>query len=287
MIQPATTSYAQPAEAFCAATHLSYLQIGEGEPATVLVHGFGASKEIWWSTLLALAPLGRAFALDLPGHGGSPLHGDSRMPRIAARIAHFCAAHSLQKITLVGHSMGGNVALELALDRPALVRRLVLVDPAAHSDEMPIYTRSTHVDNLHRWAALRASMALAQKVGIVGRLVPHRHSGGFVLPALRRASYLSRHDVDALHQQLTGLFANPIGARMSAVRAPTLVISGEFDPLVPPWLSRRVAEAIPGARYAVVRRAGHNPMDERPRAFERILLEFIQETALDEPTSER
>ena len=77
------------------------------------------------------------------------------------------------------------------------------------------------------------------------------------------------------------LFANPIGARMTAVQAPTLVISGEFDPLVPPALSRRVAEAIPGARYAVVRRAGHNPMDERPRAFERVLLEFLQETMLD------
>jgi 3-oxoadipate enol-lactonase len=287
MIQPATKAYPEPVEAFCAATHVSYLHIGVGEPTIVLVHGFGASKEIWWSTLLALAPLGRVFALDLPGHGGSPLHGDSRMPQIAARIADFCAAHSLPAITLVGHSMGGNVALELALDGPMLVRRLVLVDPAAQSDEMPIYTHSTHVDNLHRWAALRASMALAQKIGVVGRLVPHRHRGGFVLPALRRASYLSRHDVDAMHQQLTGLFANPIGARMSAVRAPTLVISGEFDPLVPPWLSRRVADAIPGARYAVVRRAGHNPMDERPRAFERILLEFLQETRLAEPTPER
>jgi pimeloyl-ACP methyl ester carboxylesterase len=287
MIQPATKVYLQPAEAFCAATRLNYLQIGAGELAIVLVHGFGASKEIWWSTLLALAPLGHVFALDLPGHGGSPLHGDSRMPRIAARIADFCAARGLSTIVLVGHSMGGNVALELTLDRPALVQRLVLVDPAAHADELPIYAHSTRVDNLNRWAALRASMALAQKVGVVGRLVPHLHRGGFVLPALRRASFLSRHDVDALHQQLTSLFANPIGVRMSAVQAPTLVISGEFDPLVPPALSRRVAETIPGARYAVVRRAGHNPMDERPRAFERILLEFLQETTLDKLTLER
>jgi pimeloyl-ACP methyl ester carboxylesterase len=286
MIQPASEILPQPSEAFCATTRLSYLQIGTGDCAVVLVHGFGASKEIWWSTLLALAPLGRIFAPDLPGHGGSPLHGDSLMPRIAARIADFCDARGLPAITLVGHSMGGNVALELALARPALVRRLVLVDPAAHADELPIYTRSTQVDNLHRWAALRASMALGQKFGVIGRLVPHQHRGGFVLPALRRASYLSRHDVDALHQQLTSLFANPIGARMSAVCAPTLVISGEFDPLVPPTLSRRVAEAIPGARYAVVRRAGHNPMDERPRAFEQVLLEFLRETTLDKPTLE-
>jgi pimeloyl-ACP methyl ester carboxylesterase len=56
---------------------------------------------------------------------------------------------------------------------------------------------------------------------------------------------------------------------------PTLVISGEFDPLVPPALSRRVAEAIPGARYAEIRGAAHNPMDERPREFTRILLDFL------------
>ena len=114
MIQPATETFLQPAEAFCAATRLSYLQIGAGDRAIVLVHGFGGSKEIWWSTLLALAPLGRVFAPDLPGHGGSPLHGDWRMPRIAARIADFCAVRGLPAIALVGHSMGGRAAVYAA-----------------------------------------------------------------------------------------------------------------------------------------------------------------------------
>ena len=136
---------------------------------------------------------------------------------------------------------------------------------------------ATRVNNFQRWAAFRASMALAQKVGRVGGYVPRWLRGGFVLPALRRASYLARHDVGAMHQQLDSLIANPIGVQLAEIRIPTLVISGEFDPLVPPVYSRRVAEAILGARYAVVRGAGHNPMDERPRAFERTLLEFLQE----------
>ena len=79
---------------------------------------------------------------------------------------------------------------------------------------MPIYSGSARVNGLQRWAALRAGMVLAQKVGVVGRFVPHRHRGGFVLPALRRASFLARHDIDALHRQLDSLFANPIGARL-------------------------------------------------------------------------
>jgi pimeloyl-ACP methyl ester carboxylesterase len=282
MSQPPPKTPFQPAEAYCTATQLSYLEAGAGEAVFVLLHGFGASKEIWWSTVVELAALGRVFAPDLPGHGGSPLLQTVRMPQIARRILAFCDARGIERAALIGHSMGGNVAIELVLARPALIHRLVLVDPAAHSTEMPLYNSSARINTLQRWAALRTGMALAQKVGVVGRYVPHRHRGGFVLPALRRASFLAHHDVDALHQQLESLFANPIGARLPELRVPTLVISGEFDPLVPPAHSRRVADAIPGARYAVVRRAGHNPMDERPREFEQILLAFLQQTTNDE-----
>jgi len=243
----------------------------------VLLHGWSAFKELWWSTLLALAPHSRAFAPDMPGHGGSPLHGSIRMDLVARRVADFCAAHNLESITLVGHSMGGNVALELALARPDLVRQLVLVDPAAQTKDLPLFTRS-YLDEVVGWAALRTSMALARRVGIVGQWVPHDHKGGLMLPALRRVTYLARHDADALRALLDGLFANPIGARLAAVRVPTLVISGEFDPLVPPALSQRVADAIPGARYMVIRGAAHNPMDERPREFAQALLDFLNLT---------
>ena len=74
---------------------------------------------------------------------------------------------------------------------------------------------------------------------------------------------------------MADLFENPIGPRLADLHVPTLVISGEFDPLVPPPLSRRVAAAIPGAQYAVIRRAAHNPMDERPREFNAVLLDFL------------
>src|SRR4051794_33671975 len=122
MTPPPSETGQQPTEAFCTATGLSYLDIGAGEPAIVLLHGIGGSKEFWWSTLVALAPLGQVLALDLPGHGGSPLDHTYRMAQIAARVADFCAARGLAAITLIGHSMGGNIALELTLARPALVR---------------------------------------------------------------------------------------------------------------------------------------------------------------------
>ena len=269
-----TQAIEQPTEAFCADARLSYLEAGSGARTVVLLHGWGAFKELWWSTLLALGPDIRAFAPDLPGHGGSPLDGDSRMSQIAARVARFCDARGLQPITLVGHSMGGNIALELVLARPDLVNCLVLVDPAVQAQEMPFYTRS-HLGGMYGWTALRTGLMLARRLDVVGRRVPHVHRGGFVLPAIRRATYMARHDAEALHRLLAGLFANPIGQRLAEIKLPTLVITGEFDPLVPPALSQRIAEAIPGAQYAIVRGAGHNPMDERPREFERTLLAFL------------
>lgn len=274
MVSPIITLAHQPTELFCEAAEMSYLAIGEGSEAVLLLHGWSAFKELWWSTLVALGPHARAYAPDMPGHGGSPLHGSVRMDLLAQRVLRFCEARGLESLTLVGHSMGGNVALELALARPALVRRLVLVDPAAEAARMPLYTRS-YLADVYGWAALRASLEIARRLEPLGQRVPHNHGGGLVRPALRRMAYWARHDADALRGLLGGLFANSIGERTSGIRMPTLVISGEFDPLVPPVLSRRLAESIPNARYALIRGAGHNPMDERPREFERVLLEFL------------
>jgi pimeloyl-ACP methyl ester carboxylesterase len=280
ILQPAAD---RPIEAFCEKARLCYITAGASGPPVVLLHGWSAFKELWWSTVLALAPFAQIYAPDMPGHGGSPLHGSSGMRQVAERIVHFCSVLGHDRIMLVGHSMGGNIALEIALARPDLVERLVLVDPAVLPAEMPLYTRS-YLDQTFGWAALRTSMAAARQIGVVGRLVPHAHQGGVVLPALRRVTYLARHDADALRVLLHSLFANPLGPRLADVRMPTLVISGEFDPLVPPPLSRRVAAAIPGAQYAVIRRAAHNPMDERPREFNAVLIEFLELTDNDKVT---
>ncbi|HEU4326114.1 MAG TPA: alpha/beta hydrolase [Roseiflexaceae bacterium] len=268
----ATLSPVEPA--FCEAAGLSYLRAGAEGPAVVLLHGWSAFKEIWWSTLIALAPHARAFAPDMPGHGDSALGSSLRMALIAERAGRFCDDLGLGRITLVGHSMGGNVALELALARPDLVERLVLVDPALEGSAMPIYTRS-YLGQVYGWAVMRASMTLAAQAGRLGRLIPHLHGGGMLRPALRRASYWPRHDAAALHWLLRDLIGSSVAARTAELRVPTLVISGEFDPLVPPALSERAAAAIPNARYALIRGAAHNPMDERPQAFEQALLEFL------------
>jgi 3-oxoadipate enol-lactonase len=148
-----------------------------------------------------------------------------------------------------------------------------LVSPAATAAELPAYTR-LYLHPAAGWAALRTTLALyARLASLAGRLPP-----GLDLPyagLLRRSAGASAHDPASLRVMLHGLFDNPLGERLAGVRPPTLVVSGELDLVVPPALSRRVAQAIPGARYVGIRRATHHPMDDRPREFERALLDFL------------
>ena len=78
-LQPET---GQPVEVFCEKTCLSYIESGAAGPIVVLLHGWSAFKELWWSTLLALAPHAHAYAPDMPGHGDSPLLGSASMRQI-------------------------------------------------------------------------------------------------------------------------------------------------------------------------------------------------------------
>jgi pimeloyl-ACP methyl ester carboxylesterase len=258
---------------YCPASRLSYLDAGAGMPAVVLLHGWGDAKEIWAPTVATLARSRRAVAPDEAGHGGSPLDGARRMSHLAERVALLAETLGLGAFDLVGHSMGGNVALELALTRPELVRRLVLVSPAAMGEELPAYTR-LYLHPAAGWAALRASLAIYGRLATLAQHIPPEAELPYA-GLLRRSASSSAHDPENLRVMLHGLFDNPLGKRLGAVLAPTLVISGELDLVVPPPLSKRVARAIPGARYVGIPRATHHPMDDRPREFERILTEFL------------
>lgn len=263
-----------PTEAFCDVSRLCYSVIGAGERAIVLLHGWGDTKEIWRATLAALAARARVFALDLPGHGGSPRDGAERMRHVAARAAAFCAAQGIDQIALVGHSMGGNVALELTLTHPHLVERLTLVAPAALVAAMPPYTRF-YLHDWYGWAALRASLLFFRGIDTLAHQWRPIASMERILPGLRRSAYAAHHDPEGLHRLLNGLFANSLEGRLDQVRVPTLVISGDLDAVVPAALSRQVASAIPGAQFILMRGALHHPMDEQPEAFQRVLLEFL------------
>jgi 3-oxoadipate enol-lactonase len=255
---------------------ISYLQAGQIGPALFFLHGWGAFKELWWHTLRSLGRNYRCYAPDIPGHGESTMAGDGSIVTLGDQMARFCEDLGLRQMVLFGHSMGASVAVELALRHTDLVQRLVLVDPAVDAYRMPAYSRTYLLPHVG-WPALRLTQAFGRHVGRLGRHVPHEHGGGWIRPWLRRISYHALFDPEGLHRILHSLFATRAGDRLAAIRVPTLVVSGALDGLVPASLSRQVALQMPNARFVQIPAALHNPMDERPQAFVRIVRPFLED----------
>jgi pimeloyl-ACP methyl ester carboxylesterase len=220
----------------------------------VLVHGLGTS-EAWWSrTVPVLAARYRVLAVDLVGFGrsaGQPV----RLDAAADQLAAWAAAIELERATFVGHSMGGLVVADLAARRPDLVERLVLVDAAG----LAVSQRVTrHLLNVLRGGPHLPPRAYPVAVGCVLRCGPL---------AIARAA----------HQ----ILASDLEERIRRVQAPTLVVWGARDRLLPPSFGRRLAATIPGAAFVELEHAGHSPMWEQPAEFERTLEAFLEEPAPD------
>ncbi|HEY0735237.1 MAG TPA: alpha/beta hydrolase [Herpetosiphonaceae bacterium] len=264
----------RPAESVVPGLDLHYLEAGAGH-AVVLLHGWAAFKEIWWGTLHALASRYHGIALEWPGHGGSrPRSGAVRLTDFADLVVQTCEILGLERITLVGHSMGGRIAALLALLHPDLVARLVLVDAALDPMHMAPYTkRMLELREIQRTVVL--SRLVGRGLGPLLRPAAHDHRGGFIRPFLRRSYYTGLADPHVLQQCAMGLFDESLDDRLVEIRQPTLVVSGERDPLILPRQARRAAEAIPNARLQIIRRALHTPMDDRPAEFQRVLLDFL------------
>lgn len=264
----------RPAEAVVPGLDLPYLEAGAGH-AVVLLHGWAAFKEIWWGTLHAIAPRYHGIALEWPGHGSSrPRENAARLTDFADLVVQTCATLGLERITLVGHSMGGRIAALLALLHPELVARLVLVaaalDPAHIS---PVGKRMLELREIERTVML--SRRLGRGLGPLLRPAAHDHRGGLLRPFLRRAYYTGLADPHVLQQCAMGLFDESLDDRLPEIHQPTLVVSGERDPLILPRQARRAAEVIPNARLQIIRRALHTPMDDRPADFQRVLIDFL------------
>lgn len=247
----------------------------------LFLHGWGASKELWWNTLSLLGDTGRGIALDLPGTGDTPLPAElESMSDMARWVAHTWERLSLPPVTLVGHSLGGNLAAQVALEFPPLVRRLVLVDAALDPATFPSHGRLP-LSPRYGLAALRLARWAAWPLAAAGRRVPDAHSGGHWLPYARRNHlYLSRNSDEAMQIQLHALYGNPHGVeRLAALPIPLLIVHGARDTIIPVAQARALAEALPHARLVVFPTAQHCPMDTDPPSFAQILRDFLTTAA--------
>ena len=257
-----------------------YWEAGKG-PAIVLMHGLANSVITWRKNVEALSHHFRVIALDLPGHGLSDMPKVRfGLPEGAAFVASFLDELAVDRAHLVGNSMGGAVALELALARPERAASLTLADSAGLGREIALVLRLGSLPLLGEYARRPTLKGVRN---LVRWLV---HDPALVdedeLPL--RLAYLKREgSAQALLRFLrtgVGLFGQRPGTRrdasLASLSVPTLIFWGAQDPLFPIRQAEQAARAIPGATLHVFDACGHWPQYEHPDEFNRLLGGFVE-----------
>jgi pimeloyl-ACP methyl ester carboxylesterase len=255
-------------------------EIGSGRAAPILLlHGLGGRWQHWLENIPRFAAERRVVAVDLPGFGRSQLPLDPISIALYARtLDRVCDLLELDAAVVVGSSLGGMVATELALAHPQRVERLVLVGAACLAP--------------NEINAQRAHLALAA-FGRVARALPRGVNGALTRPRARHLAFASilRHPTliatDLLYEitgserpsgslgALDALSAHDIRDQLDSIAVPTLVIHGRNDMLIRCGDGEQLAAMIPGAKLEVFEDTGHLPMIERPARFNGAVLDFI------------
>ena len=264
-----------------------YLDFGGSGSTMLLVHGLAGSALNWMAVGPSLAKSHRVLALDLAGFGETPLFGRSATVGANASLVHdFIASVAAEPVVLAGNSMGGHIGVLEAAAHPESVRSLVLVDPAipgAHvSRPQPLMLgaiAALSVPGLAETLVDRRSRELGPE-GLVRQALalvcadPSRVDPAVVeahVQLTRERMLLGRQNTRAFVQASRSIglrMANPrFWARVAAVTAPTLVVHGSLDRVIPVSASRELVRRRPEWQLEVLDGVGHVPMMETPDLF--------------------
>lgn len=248
-------------------------------PGFVFLHAIGLSHHSWEATARRVAAHGPAHALTLAGFGESDFAPDDdySLRAQAERVLTGVRAAGLREWILVGNSLGGAVALAAALAAPAESVGLVLANPAAYRQGLPWVGRLGLLPGMHH--VLRAVPSWSLRAG----LVIGSGSRGWTTAAHGQRcqqAFRRRGGSRAFALSLRALYGAELAAlerRYPEVTAPTLLLRGERDWLVPRWVTQRLARALPNARLVPLPNLGHFPQEEDPGQIAELCLEFARE----------
>ncbi|MFZ0690290.1 MAG: alpha/beta fold hydrolase [Acidobacteriaceae bacterium] len=235
---------------FAGASHVRvhYYAGGSGSPV-VLVHGLGGRAEDWAGLMLQLVrDHHRVYALDLPGYGRSdwPVNAAYSIPEQVALVEAFLDSRHLARTDLAGWSMGGWVAMRLALDQPQRVRRLVIFDSAGTRFSL---TWDTSIFEPDTPAKLRDLDDLL----MAG---PAPHVPGFIqrdiFRFVGRHGWVVRRNMDSL---LTGV--DLLDGKLGGLKMPMLIVWGKQDHLIPVAVGEQIHHDVPQSEFVVVDGCGH------------------------------
>jgi pimeloyl-ACP methyl ester carboxylesterase len=258
---------------------LNYVDRGEG-PVLLFLHGLAADHHQWNDNMPAFEGRFRLLALDFPGHGKSSrvLGYPYGIPRFTAAVIALLDHLGIEKVSLIGNSMGGHVSLSLAYHHPKRVERLILVDSAG-VDRMASWRLG-----LVNWVRQRDMIRLAVPPVTRGftPLVIWQRRDCAITREIREKIEMSRRDpqekelfVDLLGRCLISIDQDHFRDRLSQIEQPTLIVWGVQDLLVPVRHAWKLRRALPRSRMVLYPLVGHVPSVEVPDRFNRHVLSFL------------
>lgn len=264
----------------------TYRTAGNG-PLVVLLHGIAGSSATWERVIPRLSAHHRIIAPDLLGHGESTnAGGDYSLGAYANLVRDLLETLGEARGTVVGHSLGGGVAMQFAYQYPERCERLVLVSSGGLGREVHAILRAAVLPGAEvvlPWLSVAAARGIGTVVKALGRLGFHESAdlaetwSSFVAleePRARRAFLQTvRGVVDVGGQRVSAADKLYLSEGM-----PTLIVWGEQDPLIPVAHAYRAHEMIPGSRLEIFPGAGHYPYLDDPERFAAIVLDFIKTT---------
>lgn len=265
---------------------ISFRMAGEGS-ALLLIHGMAGSSKTWREVMPRLAERHRVLAPDLLGHGESakPM-GDYSLGAFASGLRDLMGVLGVPRATVVGQSLGGGVAMQLAYQHPELVERLVLVGSGGLGRDVSWLLRVLTLPGAEYVMPLFFPPAARDAGDSVGRFLTGR---GWRAPHVAEMwlAYKSLTGVQNRHafiRTLRGVI-DPGGQSVNATdrlylaaAMPTMIIWGDEDPIIPVSHAYAAHEAIPGSRLEILEGVGHFPHLERPERFVELLLDFVETT---------
>lgn len=250
-----------------------YEEYGSGPPL-LLIAGLGCATWMWWRTIPGLRPHFHLIAFDNRGVGESDKPDEPYSMRMMADdAADLLRLLGIERADIVGISMGGYIAQELALVYPALVRRMVLGATGMSGAESTKEFRAAveEVKDRPPEQFLRRVLSLVAAPGYWER---HPEEFGRVLQARLK----DLPPPFAYRRQAAAAYQHDTRGRAAGIQVPCLVLAGELDAVVPVECARQLAAAIPGARLHIFPEAGHYFFAERAEEFHRLVIQFLRES---------
>ena len=265
----------------------AYLKLGEG-PALLLLHGLGCDHTTWLPVIHDLARHYTVIAPDLLGHGGSAKpRADYSVGGYANGMRDLLTVLNIDKVTVVGHSFGGGVAMQFAYQFPERTERMILVAPGGLGPEVTPFIRAITLPGFHQ------VMGLATLPGV-------RHAGKAGLRVLARSRITSARDLAEVAEiyesfkdpharaaighvvravvDLKGQIVTMVDRAYLTQAMPMLVVWGADDVVIPAKHAENVARIAPGAVVEVLPNSGHFPHKDHPDRFVKIVQTFVKAT---------